>query len=97
MESNLQLTYLHEDIEKALYMIDINVNQELFNSYRYFRLELQTDIVSVAGVVSKNECFALLDTNYKYPGMASRDYFEVYHQFFEVKEILSEEKYNRQR
>lgn len=97
IESNLQLTYLHEDIDKGLYMIDVKMKKQHLETHRYYRLEFETDIISTMGVVLRCNCYALLDTEFEYNGRKDREYFEVYHQFLEIKEILSEVKYNGQK
>ncbi len=90
----LQFTYLHEGIKDGLYMITAPMRDAMFNGYRYCRVELEMDIVSTTGVVARCKGYALLDSESKHKGMLGREYPYVYHQFFEIREIISEKKFN---
>lgn len=89
----LQFTYLHEDTADGLYMIVVPMKEPMFDDHRYCRAELEMDIVSATGVVTRCKGYALLDSESNHKGMLGREYPSVYHQFFEIKEIMSEQKY----
>lgn len=89
----LQFTFKNDDSQTGFYMMKVPT-EELFDGYRYCRVELEMDLIGTAGVVTKCKGYALLDSKSNYKGMPGREYPHVYHQFFEIKEIMSERKYN---
>lgn len=89
----LQFTFLHGDSQTGFYMVRVPTI-ELFDGYRYCRIELEMDLISTTGVVSKCKYYVLLDgEDGIYRRLNKRIYPYVYHQFFESKEIISEQKY----
>ncbi len=91
----LQFTYLHEGIVEGIYMIAVPVKEEMFNDYRYCRVEIEMDLISTTGVVTRCKGCALLDSRSKHKGIDNREYPYVYHQFFEIREIMSENKFKK--
>lgn len=89
----LQFTYLHENVDNGLYMIRVPMKEMMFDGYRYCRVELEVDLISTTGVATRCKAYALLDAKSNHKGMLGREYPYVYHQFFEIKEIMSEKKY----
>lgn len=94
-KDTLQFTYLHESIDNGLYMIRVPMKEMMFDGYRYCRVELEVDLISTTGVVTRCKAYALLDAKSNHKGMPGREYPHVYHQFFEIKNIVSEQKYNK--
>lgn len=88
----MQFTFKNDDSQAGFYMIKVPTG-ELFDGYRYCRIELEMELISTAGVVTKCKGYALLDSKSNHKGMPGREYPYVYHQFFEIKEIKSEQKY----
>lgn len=95
-EDALQFTYLHEGVAGGFYMITVPLKELMFDGYRYCRVEIEMDLVSTTGVVTRCKGYALLDSESNHKGMAGREYPHVYHQFFEIKEIMSEKKYGKE-
>lgn len=91
----LQFTYLHEGVAGGFYMITVPMKELMFDGYRYCRVEIEMDLMSTTGVVTRCKGYVLLDSGSSHKGMVGREYPYVYHQFFEIKEILSEQKYNK--
>lgn len=89
----LQFTFNNDDSQTGFYMIKVST-AKLFDGYRYCRIELEMELISTTGVVTRCKSYALLDSESNHKGMPGREYPYVYHQFFEIKEIMSERKYN---
>ena len=92
----LQFTFNNDDSQAGFYMIRVPT-AELFDGYRYCRIELEMELIGTTGVVTKCKGYALLDSKSNHNGMLGREYPHVYHQFFEIKEIVSEQKYNQKK
>ncbi|MBR3144172.1 hypothetical protein IKF12_03200 [Candidatus Saccharibacteria bacterium] len=93
----LQFTFLHDDSQTGFYMVRVPTI-ELFDGYRYCRIELEMDLVSTTGVVSRCKYYVLLDGDDGiYKQLNKRIYPHVYHQFFENKAIISEQKYLKEK
>lgn len=89
----LQFTFLHDDSQTGFYMVSVPT-VELFDGYRYCRVELEMDLIGTTGVVSRCKYYILLDgENGIYKQLNKRAYPYAYHQFFESKGIMSEQKY----
>lgn len=89
----LQFTFNNDDSQTGFYMIKVPT-EELFNGHRYCRIELEMELIGTTGVVTKCKGYALLDSKSNHKGMPGREYPHVYHQFFEIKEIMSKQKFN---
>ena len=96
-KDTLQFTYLHDGIDDGLYMIAVPMRGPIFDNCRYCRMEVEMDIVSTTGVVTRCKGYALLDCESNHEGMLGREYPHVYHQFFEINEIVSEKKFKKER
>lgn len=93
----LQFTFLHDDSQTGFYMVRVPT-VELFDGYRYCRVELEMDLISTTGVVSRCKHYVLLDgEDGIYKQLNKRIYPCVYHQFFENKAIISEQKYLKEK
>lgn len=93
----LQFTFLHDDSQTGFYMVRVPTI-ELFDGYRYCRIELEMDLISTTGVVSMCKYYVLLDgEDGIYKQLNKRIYPRVYHQFFENKAIISEQKYLKEK
>lgn len=90
----LKFTYPHNGSNDGIYVIKIPVNN-LFDGYRYARIELEMDLVSTTGVVTRSRAYVLMDRECKHKGMAGRQFLQVYDQSLEIREIMSEQKYNK--
>ncbi|MBR3172447.1 hypothetical protein IKF21_00800 [Candidatus Saccharibacteria bacterium] len=90
----LKFTYPHNGSNDGIYVIKIPVNN-LFDGYRYARIELEMDLVSTTGVVTRSGAYVLMDRESKHKGMAGRQFLQVYDQSLEIREIMSEQKYNK--
>lgn len=92
----LQFTFKNGDSQTGFYMIKVPT-EELFDGYRYCRIELEMELISTTGVVTRCKGYALLDSKSNHKGMPGREYPHVYHQFFEIKEIMSEQRCREER
>lgn len=93
-KDKLQFTYSHEGINNdGFYMVTVPMKEPMFDGYRYCRVELEMDLVSTTGVVTKCKGYAMLDSDGEREFVDNRKNPYVYHQFFEIKEIMSEKKY----
>lgn len=90
----LQFTFNHDDSQTGFYMIKMPI-EKLFDGYRYCRVELEMELISTTGVVTRCKGYVLLDAESNHKGMPGREYPYAYHQFFEIREISSEQKYRQ--
>ena len=67
--------------------------EKVFDDHRYARIELKMDLVSTTGVVTRSKVYVLIDKESKHKGMAGKNFLQVYDQSLEIREILSEQKY----
>ena len=93
-KDKLQFTYSREGVnDDGFYMITVPIKEPMFDGYRFCRVELEMDLISTTGVVTKCKGYAMLDSDGEHRFMDNRNYPYVYHQFFEINEIMSEKKY----
>ncbi len=93
-KDELQFTYSHEGINNdGFYMLTVPMKESMFDGYRYCRVELEMDLISTTGVVTKCKGYVMLDSDGEHKFVDNGKYPYAYHQFFEIKEIMSEKKY----
>lgn len=95
-KDTLRFTYPHSGSNEGIYTVSVPVDN-LFRDYRFARIELEMDLISTTGVVTRNKAYVLLDKECDYKGMKERKYLTAYDQTFEIKEVMSEQKYRGER
>ena len=94
LDEPLQFTFNHDDSQTGFYMVRVP-SKNLFVGFRYCRVELEMELISTTGVVTVCKGYVLLDGENERKGKKEREYPSAYHQFFEIKKIISEKKYNK--
>ena len=77
----------------GFYFANIPVNTDWFQENKYCRLEFNLDAISTAKAVTRYRYRLLLQRADGINKQKNRRYPEVYHQFYEYVDILSENKY----
>lgn len=95
----VEFTPYHEknNESEGFYFADINSDLEVFQRYKYYRIEFELDIISTAGVVTTYKYKLLIERADGINTLKNRRYPKVYHQFYEFGDIMSLNKYSRQK
>lgn len=95
----VEFTPYHEKNSESegFYFADIHSDLEIFQAHKYYRIELDLDVVSTSGVVTTYKYKLLIERADGINPLKNRRYPKVYHQFYEFGDIMSLNKYSRQK
>ena len=82
---------------EGFYFADIYSDLEIFQAHKYYRIEFDLDAVSTSGVVTTYKYKLLIERADGINPLKNRRYPKVYHQFYEFGDIMSINKYSRQK
>lgn len=82
---------------EGFYFADIYSDLEIFQAHKYYRIEFDLDVVSTSGVVTTYKYKLLIERADGINPLKNRRYPKVYHQFYEFGDIMSINKYSRQK
>lgn len=95
----VEFTPYHEKNSESegFYFADIYSDLEIFQAHKYYRIEFDLDVVSTSGVVTTYKYKLLIERADSINPLKNRRYPKVYHQFYEFGDIMSINKYSRQK
>lgn len=95
----VEFTPYHEKNSESegFYFADIHSDLEIFQARKYYRIEFDLDVVSTSGVVTTYKYKLLIERADGINPLKNRRYPKVYHQFYEFGDIMSLNKYSRQK